>query len=296
MQTLPRAPLAATLLLLAACGTGSDSPAQEAVCTIAQPLAPLPLELSESSGAAAGPQGSEIVWTHNDSGGETTLFAVRTTGQLVASFPVTGAGNRDWEDVTAGPCAGGHCVFIADVGDNEAKREDVSIYRIPEPEPTAPATVAAERFRARYPRGARDTESIFVLPSGELYLLTKGRTSPLELYRYPGTLRAGETAQLELVAAFGRDRLALPEQVTGADASPDGQWIAIRTYQTLRIHPADAFLRGDAAGARVVDLSALGEPQGEAVTWLDSSRLALTSEGVGKDQPGYIAVLACPGL
>lgn len=292
MRTLP----IAAALLAAACGSSAGGAAPEqAACTIARPLTPLPLSLAETSGAAAGPAGSGLVWTHTDSGGDAAVFAVSPDGRLAATVPITGAENVDWEDIAAGPCPDGRCLFLGDTGDNEAKRDETAIYRIPEPDPAHPVPARAERFRIRYPGGPRDAESLFVLPSGELFVMTKGRTGPLELYRYPGELRTGEVVELERVASLSPGRLTLPEQVTGADASPDGRWIAVRSYRGVRIYPA-ALARGDTTGARTIDLGPLDEPQGEGVAWLDATRIALTSEGVGKDEPGMIAVLECGGI
>ena len=60
-----------------------------------------------------------------------------------------------------GPCSGGSCLYIGDIGDNDAKRKRVTIYRVPEPEPTAqqPRPLDAV-YHLTYPDGAHDAESL----------------------------------------------------------------------------------------------------------------------------------------
>ena len=140
---------------------------------------PLPGEVRESSGVAASREHSGVLWTHNDSGGEPEVHAVDPTGRLLGRVRLTGAENKDWEDIALGPCPSGECLYIADIGDNRGSRKDVEIYRIPEPDLNAPAGPRAERFRVRYPDGPRDAEALFLLPSGELFVISKESTPGL---------------------------------------------------------------------------------------------------------------------
>jgi hypothetical protein len=86
------------------------------------------------------------------------------------------------------------------------------------------------------PDGPRDMEALFVLPGEELYFITKGRSHPVTVYRYPPPLRAGETVTLEEVQTLTEGPVAIPYQVTGADASPDGRLVAVRTYESLTFY------------------------------------------------------------
>lgn len=291
MRHLLFAPLAVLCIACAPGGTPDDG-APGPVCRVAQPPTPLADELAETSGVAASRTRPELLWTHNDSGSDPRLFAISPRGETIGSVAVENARNRDWEDIAAGPCPSGRCLYIGDIGDNEARRDEIAIYRVPEPRPGESA-VRAERFRARYPGGARDAESLFVLPSGEIYLATKGRTSGVSIYRYPLPLRPDETVELEEVAVLDPDRRQLPSQLTGAAASPDGRWIALRDYVSLRLHRSDALLSGDTTPAWTFDLRSLDEPQGEAVEILDNGRVVLTTEGTGQTEAGLITVLAC---
>lgn len=254
----------------------------------------LPAGVGESSGLAAGRRSPGIFWTHNDSGGEPVVFAVDAAGNLLGIVRVTGAANRDWEDAAAGPCPAGDCLYLADTGNNNARRDQPEpvLWRIPEPAPTDSASAPAERFRARFPRGSPDTEAVFVLPDGGVYLITKGNREPVELYRWPTPLQAGAPQPLERVRQLAPEPDQPGDRVTGAAASPDGRWVAVRTYATLALYRT-ADLLGSGGPALEMDLTPLGQSQGEAVALRDGGVVMLTSEGSSRYLPGTGALLAC---
>ena len=55
--------------------------------------------------------------------------------------------------------------------------------------------------RASYPDGAHDAEALLAAPDGTLYIVTKGDTGHVALYRFPPELRNGTTLRLERVGA-----------------------------------------------------------------------------------------------
>lgn len=291
------APIAlASLLALSACGAEAGAEqaaggAEARACRVVERETPLPPPLGESSGLAASRRHRGVVWTHNDSGGEPTVYGVNLAGDRVASVRVTGAENRDWEDMAMGPCpGGGDCLYLADIGNNGNGRE-VALYRVPEPAPGDRETPKAERFTARYPSGSPDAEALFVLPDGSVYLVTKGNRDPIELYRWP--LQAEGDARLELVRQLAPRPEQIGDRVTGADASPNGRWVAIRTYSTLALYRTPELLAGGGP-AYTTDLTPLGEPQGEAVSLGDDGTVVLTTEGGSHSFPGGKARLSCP--
>lgn len=289
-----RAFVLAVLAGLAGCANDGSGAAVEAnaVCEVVSPPAGLPDGLEETSGLAISARDPDVLWTHNDSGGDPALYAVSPAGGRAEVVRVTGARNRDWEDLSAGPCPAGRCLYIGDIGDNEARRDEVAVYRVPEPAVGAAATEPAERFAFTYPGGPRDAESLFVLPDGELYVVSKGRTSNVAIYRFPQPFRSDRVVEMEHVADLSSTRADLPQQVTAAEASPDGEWVAVRTYATLMLYRATDLLAGGAATS-IIDVSALGEPQGEAVAMYADGRVVLTSEAAGESPSGTIAVLQC---
>jgi hypothetical protein len=267
---------------LALLGCNRDQPAPDSTrtaieCTTPQIVGRLPAELHEASGLAASLRTPGLWWTLNDDG-PAELVAIDSTGSIRSRVRVNGASNDDWESLTSAPCDGTACLFIADIGDNLRTRREVSVYRIREPAPNQ-ASADAERFDFRFPDMPHDAEAIFVLPGERLYLLTKGRSEALTLYRYPGTLRAGTSPVLELVQRFSESFVQLPDMITGAGATPDGAWIVIRTYSRLQLYR----WQGDqlvpqlqpAAG---IDLSGLREFQGEGVDLRSDGSMLMVSE------------------
>ena len=133
--------------------------------------------LPEASGLAIGRRGPDRLWTHNDSGAP-ELVALDRAGRVVARVTVTGAEVEDWEAVAAGSCPAGSCLFNGDIGDNDAVRPFVTIYRLEEPAGSPPSSLAADVVRATYPDGPRDAETLLVTADGGLCGLASMPCSP----------------------------------------------------------------------------------------------------------------------
>jgi hypothetical protein len=247
--------------------------------------------LSEASGIAIGGAPANRLWMHNDSG-EPVLFAVDANGKSTGRITLSGASVEDWEAIATGPCGKASCLYVGDIGDNEAKRSRITIYRVPEPtQPTG--SVKAEAFHAAYPDGAHDAETLLVAPDGTLLVVTKGDSGPVAVYRFPRELQSGSTMKLERVGKALVDQPGNNARVTDGAFSADGRWVALRTKTTLTFYRGDEFMKGDFREARRVSLSALKEPQGEAVTFGRGNTVFLGGEGGGKGQPGTLAALSC---
>jgi hypothetical protein len=148
----------------------------------------------------------------------------------------------DWEDIARGGCALGACLYLADTGDNNERRDDISLYRLAEPEGERERRVETERYRMVLPDGPRDIEAMYVLPIEQIFFVTKGRNHPVTIYRYPPPLRSEDIVTLVEVQRLTTGPVARPRMVTGASATLDGGTVAIRTYETLE------FFSGTAGG------------------------------------------------
>ena len=88
--------------------------------------------VSEASGLVASRTTPGRLWTHNDSG-KPEIIALDAKGNLTGRVSLQGATLEDWEAMATGPCGNRTCLYIADIGDNDASRSQITIYRVPEP-------------------------------------------------------------------------------------------------------------------------------------------------------------------
>jgi hypothetical protein len=257
-------------------------------CSAAATLVKVP-QLSEGSGLALSRRVPGRLWTHNDSG-QPALVALDSRGAVTGQLRVSGAKVEDWEAVAVGPCGTGSCIYIGDIGDNEARRRRITVYRVPEPD-GASGTAAADAFHATYPDGAHDAETLLVA-DGRLYIVTKGETGPVALYRFPAQLQTGTAMKLERVgdASLKADENS---RITDGSVSPDDQWIALRSRSALTFYRVSDLLSGQWRAASTVDLKPLKEPQGEGLALGTENAVFVAGEGGGKKQPGTFARFVC---
>lgn len=177
--------------------------------------------ISESSGLVASRQFPEVFWTHNDGGKRRPeLFAITRRGKMLAHFTLLGPRMRDWEDIAIDDQ---RHLYVGDIGNNEARRSELAVYQIDEPDPksSGPALSVKRQWILRFPKAPFDCESLFV-HQGRGYLISKVfKDKRAELYRFPLEAERGPVT-LEFVA-----RLKIESPVTGADLSLDGHWLGV---------------------------------------------------------------------
>jgi hypothetical protein len=286
----PTAFVAFAVTVLAQLPTGSSNAPG---CRAAGPIVPL-RDLPEASGVAASRRAPGMFWAHNDSG-DPVIFALGAQGAITSRVRVTGANVQDWEDIAVGPCPQGSCLYIADIGDNSGTRKHITIYRVAEPAPGDGATGAVEAFHAAYPDRPHDAEAVFVTRDSYVFLITKGDPGPVALFRFPRPLTSGTTMQLQRVGEPIADpKLEARDRPTGAALSTDGQWVAVRTTHWIGFHGTSDLVAGRWREVFRADVSGLGEPQGEGITFVDGETVVLVGEAGGLLRgPGTFARLAC---
>ena len=277
---------------------------------VAQQLAPRPVVavqtgrmqdpgLTESSGVIRSRILPSVLYTINDSGNDPVIFAIDSSGRPLGRWRVPGAANRDWEAISIGACPAGSCIYIGDTGDNAERRSTVRIYRMREPVrferfrgAPDPAPIDLDSLILRYPDGPHDTEAMWLDDAGTIYLVTKGRSAGVKLFRVgPGGFGRGTPVNAELVQKLPIEaNQQLGRWVTDAARSPDGRTIAVRTYTEIYLFPVTGMGRlGAPTSCNVAGL----EPQGEGIDWLDVQRMILTSENYPSGRPGPIHVVRC---
>merc|ERR1711936_1252361 len=147
-------------LLLGSC---PDISPPQVVGTVHDPNIP------EASSLAVSSLHQDLLWTLNDSGNSATVFGLSRAGDTVTRVSLVGATNEDWEAVEVGPCEVGRdtsCLYVGDIGDNLKHRNNVTIYRVKEPEVIEDylETETWDKVTLEYPGGeAHDAESLLIV-------------------------------------------------------------------------------------------------------------------------------------
>lgn len=196
-------------------------------------------DLREASGIAASKCQTDVYWVQNDSGDQALIYAINSTGKHLGVWKITGANNRDWEDI-ASVKNGDKCyVLIGEIGDNDRKHQRIAVFRVEEPkvsaenaasnakEPLATSEVAVSYIN--YPNEKHDAEALLAHPtSGEVYLATKSNNEASHIYKFKPRFE-GETQVLEKVGELTVP--AIPNgSITGGDISPDGKRVILCDY------------------------------------------------------------------
>jgi hypothetical protein len=263
--------------------------------------------IAEASGIAPGMVSPGVDYVENDSGDVNRFFALNArTGATAATITVPGARNVDWEDIAVAPDAAGTAsVWLADIGDNDAVRTEVQVYRVDEPR-IRPSdrgrivrTKAAEVWRLRYPGGAVNAESFAVAPDGTGYLVTKSVLGSSVVYRLPVH---SDSRHVQLLTRVGTvefrptgstNPFGVAGQLTATSAaiSRDGSVFAVRTYSDAyvwRLRSADV---GAALEQPPTRVALPQQPQGEGIA-VAGSKLLLDSEG--EHSPVYAVPIPIP--
>lgn len=268
-------------------------------------------EINESSGLARSHRRPDLLWTHNDSGGETAVYAMTTAGSLVASVRLNGLAiiNLDWEDMTSFTLEGKSYLLVGDIGDNNAFRPTLTYYLFEEPEidPNAPgpqrlvADVLAT-YTVRLPDAPRDIESLAVDGQTQTaYMISKRDAEPM-LYSFslarpaPLMLQAPQLAtnlgKINIPRAPADYPLA-PETfnwVTTMDISANGLAAYVGTlshgYRYVR-RPEQTWQEAFAAAPQSIPLPAYSQIEAGAFAAERDDAVFITSENL----PGRLARL-----
>jgi hypothetical protein len=230
--------------------------------------------VDESSGLAASRTRPGVLFTHDDAGGDPVLYAVDLDGRYLGSHRVRDASLEDWEDLSPGPCPkdGEPCLYIGDIGDNDARRATIVVYVVREPAPGEDAR-RVDTWLGGYPDGPRDAETLLVHPcTGDVYVVTK-RDGGGTVYRWPTDRDAGTLERVgEVVVPDGGP-------ITGGQFDADGDRVVLRTRGSLW----GWSVATDAPAAHwdepPVLLGEVDEEQGEGVAFMLGGGLITSDEG-----------------
>ena len=218
--------------------------------------------LEEVSGLVLSLRYPNRMYLHTDSGGEAAVYVIDTLGNELGKIDLPGIKNRDWEDIALGQGPSGTTyLYLADVGDNDGKYDEIYLLRFPEPELLQPVLSASiEQAVLNYVGGPRDAETLLADPiSGDLFLVSK-RESKSALYQVPLSAFQGVKQSLQKILEFDFTG------AVGGDVSKDGSQVLIKTYFQVFYWSRDlgeTLLQ--ALQRPAIRLPYTPEPQGEAI-------------------------------
>lgn len=197
--------------------------------------------VTDASGLAVSSKNPGVLWTHNDSGGDPFIFAVKTNGLPLAMYDISADSLVDFEDMAIGPgpAANTPYLYLGDIGVGglgTLTRPSVRIFRAAEPQ--VPASLAigiqslapVERFTLTYPDGSYDADTMMVDPiTGDIFIGAK-QTGATRIYRASlAGAQDGANIRLELVATTTLG------SASGGTISADGSRIILRNERKARL-------------------------------------------------------------
>lgn len=193
--------------------------------------------ITESSGVVSSRQFTNVLWTHTDGGGakKQVLYALTRDGQSLGEYTVADVLVIDWEDIATDDQK--H-LYIGDLGNNDAKRSELAVYQVEEPDPKSNLRVVQPKksWRLRFPGEPFDCESLLVW-QGHGYVVSKVfKDARAEIFRFPLT-DSKEPTVLEWVATT---RIESP--VTGAAISPNGKLLGLVAKSGAFVYQIDGDL------------------------------------------------------
>ena len=167
------------LLIIFSCSDGQEKQEYESAIVLESIV--LPKVINETSGLEIL---NEVFVTHNDSGGEPSLYFFNLNGDIVNSIKLEEESfweiyNNDWEDITADE----DYIFIADTGNNFGNRDNLNIIKVKINDFTIDGTIDItykdqDTFFSLFPRPKHkyDAEALFLIDD-KIAILSKDRSN-----------------------------------------------------------------------------------------------------------------------
>lgn len=267
IRAMPRllgpAAVSVLLTLLVSAPAGATDPGPTVVSHISDS------RVKESSGLAISSAHDDLGYTMNDAGNAPFVYAIRiSTGAVVGATRVGGGDIRDTESIAIDRDG---TMWLADLGDNKKKRDDVALYAFPEPG-TGDHSVTARRYPVTYEGGPADVEGFLVNPeTGAKFLASKKKKHEGTLYSLPATL---STNHENVATDLGKP---VPPKVSDTTFTTDGSQALIRTRDAAYVFDPQTW-------QEVRVLSVPPVKQGESIA-MDPSGRSFIIGSEGKDSP-----------
>jgi hypothetical protein len=275
--------------LCASCFNKSSLPADSEIFSLSRRLGEITdKKLEEASGLAASATNPGLLWTLNDSGNPAIVYLIDENLKIKLSCKLKDVKNRDWEDIAIGPGPeeGKSYLYVADIGDNNAKRDVKYIYRFEEPllgDQTGEILISSfDTIAFQLEDGRKDTETIMIHPETKNVYIVSKREKPVHVYELKYPFNASDTLSAASI-------LTLPlTQIVAGDFSPDGREVLMKDYDNIYYWKMDGKSLVEDLQSKPQILNYTEEPQGEAITFsLDGSGFYTLSEKI-KGEKSYL--------
>jgi hypothetical protein len=256
---------------------------QNPVSVSLRTICSLPGELIESSGI--GIEGSNRIWSHEDSGNSNEIYCFDTTGFLLRTITISNVENIDWEDLATD---NEETWYICDAGNNNNNRTDLALYKIPDPE-----TMSGDQVIAGIINFTLEDQTEFPPPSSDrnydieamvwhddsLFMFTKDRSNPFtgitKMYVLPDT---PGTYVARLADSFFVGNTTESGRITSADINHHTGELMLLTNTGLvsfTNYPGNRFFDGEVTDYNFATLPG----QNEAIAFVSATKLYMTEEG-----------------
>jgi len=255
-------------LLLASCASNADSTTQtklthDRFAVADDSVSMQQTTIDELSGLVGSHRNPGLFWAHNDSGDKARVFLIDpASGTIKTEAKLDGIRNVDFEDITLRTHNGQPHIVVADIGDNKAVRDRLTLYQFPEPVFDGREHITVENTHItpmfiRYAEGPRDAEIIMTTPDNDLVVISKRELSN---HVYQFQFEANTEKELH-----SRARIPI-HNLTAGDINQQGE-IVLRDYAQIYYWPATQKSTIEKLAEKPLLIPTAPEPQGEALAW-----------------------------
>lgn len=252
-------------------------------------------EYNELSGIASSVTNPGILYVHEDDAGTNIVPLTNAQGDDLGKLVLDNISTRNIEDVRVapGPEAGKSYIYLADIGDNNASRKTITIFRFAEPVlkdlsgTSAIHVQSIDKIELAYPKGAVNAETLLVDPVTKDIFVASKETSRSTIYMatYPQSLTS--TTVLKSVVKTDLDLL------TSGDISPGGSEILLRNKGQIWYWKRTA---GQSVAQTILTAPqaapyAGNEHQGEGICFMHDASGYFTDTEI-KDHPGEVSTIS----
>jgi len=264
----------------------------------------------EASGITASTSSPGHYFLIDDATGTDQIVAVGSDGGVTGRIAIDGMSADNAEALAGGNCgktplpdgsSNENCLYVGDIGDNGARRDDIVIFRLVEPAPSSPPSdpVPADEWSYTYPDGPRNAEAMLAAPDGSLLIVTKPPAEgglPHRMYRAePGGGELAFVREFSPPVAHRPLRTLFTGNVVTDLASSPGR-VLLLTYDEVQEYTApdpsaDLTTFPDWPHRRV---PAPELPQAEGITSaVDGCGYTLASEAGPSGKNGSLGIVSC---